>query len=531
MYVYDGAGEPVFPNRMTYPEREELMVTGESPREGVYALSGQRDTVVCVARSQTAGWYCLTYWNSGDWLPSPQEILTAFLPAAAVLLLLILILSLVILQVIYRPIQRIVESMLTGQETEAGQDEAGLISAALARGQRENQRLTGLLSDVRPALAQRFFQSLLEGGQTEPEEVSRMLAALESPFPLEGTYLVLAVEAVPERSASAVEGEIYTRSLWRSLKRFWEGRCLAQIQPAPGGGLSAVLCASPPVPGGFAIPLEDCRQALERETGTSPFSARDGGQPGQRKPAGALRRLAGGQTGPELPEILLRGGRAAGPGPVGAGVYDAQVREMLQKALSGELEGARAQLADLRQAVGRAQSPVQMRSMLRGCVLTQVLKVQRELGERYSAACAADSPDFWQEQERLLAELDRVGTQQPAWLYGPGPGLHRRPLLGQRAVPQRGERPRGTERVLSVQPVQQIPAAGFSHYLRQYRVEQARLLLESTDASVTEIGYQTGFNSSNSFIRTFKSLVGETPGRYRERCQGGKYENGKDDDT
>ena len=122
------------------------------------------------------------------------------------LLLLILILSLVILQVIYRPIQRIVESMLTGQETEAGQDEAGLISAALARGQRENQRLTGLLSDVRPALAQRFFQSLLEGGQTEPEEVSRMLAALESPFPLEGTYLVLAVEAVPERSASAVEG-------------------------------------------------------------------------------------------------------------------------------------------------------------------------------------------------------------------------------------------------------------------------------------------------------------------------------------
>ena len=142
VYVYDGAGEPVFPNRMTYPEREELMVTGESPREGVYALSGQRDTVVCVARSQTAGWYCLTYWNSGDWLPSPQEILTAFLPAAAVLLLLILILSLVILQVIYRPIQRIVESMLTGQETEAGQDEAGLISAALARGQRDGTART-----------------------------------------------------------------------------------------------------------------------------------------------------------------------------------------------------------------------------------------------------------------------------------------------------------------------------------------------------------------------------------------------------
>ena len=61
---------------------------------------------------------------------------------------------------------------------------------------------------------------------------------------------------------------------------------------------------------------------------------------------------------------------------------------------------------------------------------------------------------------------------------------------------------------------------GFSHYLRQYRIEQARLLLQSTDASVTEIGYRTGFNSSNSFIRTFKSLVGETPGKFRDSRRG-----------
>lgn len=204
---------------------------------------------------------------------------------------------------------------------------------------------------------------------------------------------------------------------------------------------------------------------------------------------------------------------------------------MLQKALSGELEGARAQLADLRQAVGRAQSPVQMRSMLRGCVLTQVLKVQRELGERYSAACCADSPDFWQEQERLLAELDEWGhNSQRGYMdrardyiaaHFSDSGLSLNEVSGHVGL--------SVSYLSSLFSKYQPP--GFSHYLRQYRVEQARLLLESTDASVTEIGYQTGFNSSNSFIRTFKSLVGETPGRYRERCQGGKYENGKDDDT
>ena len=189
------------------------------------------------------------------------------------LLLLILILSLVILQVIYRPIQRIVESMLTGQETEAGQDEAGLISAALARGQRENQRLTGLLSDVRPALAQRFFQSLLEGGQTEPEEVSRMLAALESPFPLEGLTWCWRWRRCRRGAPRRWRGEIYTRSLWRSLKRFWEGRCLAQIQPAPGGGAVGGAVRFPTGPRRIRHPLEDCRQALERETRDFPFSA------------------------------------------------------------------------------------------------------------------------------------------------------------------------------------------------------------------------------------------------------------------
>lgn len=123
------------------------------------------------------------------------------------------------------------------------------------------------------ALAQRFFQSLLEGGQTEPEEVSRMLAALESPFPLEGTYLVLAVEAVPERSASAVEGEIYTRSLWRSLKRFWEGRCLAQIQP-PGRRAVGGAVRFPTGPRRIRHPPGGLPgRALERETRDFPFSA------------------------------------------------------------------------------------------------------------------------------------------------------------------------------------------------------------------------------------------------------------------
>ncbi len=312
-------------------------------------MSGQRDTVVCVARSQTAGWYCLTYWNSGDWLPSPQEILTAFLPAAAVLLLLILILSLVILQVIYRPIQRIVESMLTGQETEAGQDEAGLISAALARGQRENQRLTGLLSDVRPALAQRFFQSLLEGARRSRRRCPGCWLLWRAPFPWRD---------LPGAGGGGGAGE----------ERLGGGG--GDLHPEPVEKPEAVLggtlpCPDPARPGrravGGAVRFPTGPRRIRHPPGGLPAGAGAGDRDfpfsaavGASQARGSLLELSAAwqEARQDLNYRKYCCGEAGqpGPGPVGAGVYDAQVREMLQKALSGELEGARAQLADLRQA-------------------------------------------------------------------------------------------------------------------------------------------------------------------------------------
>ena len=57
----------------------------------------------------------------------------------------------------------------------------------------------------------------------------------------------------------------------------------------------------------------------------------------------------------------------------------------------------------------------------------------------------------------------------------------------------------------------------FLDYLNRLRVEKATHLLQSTDASISDIGFQTGFYSANTFIRTFKKITGETPGAYRTR--------------
>ncbi len=53
-------------------------------------------------------------------------------------------------------------------------------------------------------------------------------------------------------------------------------------------------------------------------------------------------------------------------------------------------------------------------------------------------------------------------------------------------------------------------------YLNSYRVERAARKLLATDASVTDIAYECGFNDLSYFIKTFKSVKGITPNAFRK---------------
>ncbi|QEV10237.1 AraC family transcriptional regulator [Streptomyces prasinus] len=53
-------------------------------------------------------------------------------------------------------------------------------------------------------------------------------------------------------------------------------------------------------------------------------------------------------------------------------------------------------------------------------------------------------------------------------------------------------------------------------YLQRRRVERAMFLLRETDRSVTDIGFEVGFNSPGTFSRTFRDIVGRSPRAYRK---------------
>ena len=61
-------------------------------------------------------------------------------------------------------------------------------------------------------------------------------------------------------------------------------------------------------------------------------------------------------------------------------------------------------------------------------------------------------------------------------------------------------------------------------YLLTRRLERATALLRDTDLPITQIAFQTGWNSLGTFGRTFRDVTGESPGELRAREQAAPHE-------
>lgn len=62
----------------------------------------------------------------------------------------------------------------------------------------------------------------------------------------------------------------------------------------------------------------------------------------------------------------------------------------------------------------------------------------------------------------------------------------------------------------------------FGDYIRKMRIEKAMALIDTTDYSLTEIAYLTGFSDQSHFNRIFKKQTGENPSAFRKKIQKSK---------
>ena len=58
----------------------------------------------------------------------------------------------------------------------------------------------------------------------------------------------------------------------------------------------------------------------------------------------------------------------------------------------------------------------------------------------------------------------------------------------------------------------------FGEYIRKVRIEKAITLIQSTNYSLTEIAYLTGFSDQSHFTRIFKQHTGKNPSVFRKNA-------------
>jgi len=61
-------------------------------------------------------------------------------------------------------------------------------------------------------------------------------------------------------------------------------------------------------------------------------------------------------------------------------------------------------------------------------------------------------------------------------------------------------------------------------YLLTRRIERAMALLCDTDRPITEVAFDTGWESLGTFGRTFRDVTGESPGAIRARARGAAHQ-------
>jgi transcriptional regulator GlxA family with amidase domain len=61
-------------------------------------------------------------------------------------------------------------------------------------------------------------------------------------------------------------------------------------------------------------------------------------------------------------------------------------------------------------------------------------------------------------------------------------------------------------------------------YLLTRRIERARALLRDTDRSITEIAFETGWNSLGTFGRIFRDVTGQSPSELRAHEKAARHQ-------
>ncbi len=523
VFFYDQEQQGVLTQYTGTLSEEELEVSECLYQDGqqyVFRCAQEGGTVLCLVRDADSGWYYVAQLQKPDELAAVRQSAASLVPLALLLLLLVAALAYYIFHSIYRPIEKLVLSMAMPssprplEEVSPKGNELDYIHSAYEDARRQSLELSKTLSQVSPAVITHVFQGLLRNEYQEREVVEEKLRALAPSFPEQYCCWVLIVKAIPDRGAMShdMDRTMYLLCLRQWTKAWWEGKCFCQVLEPSGDEAACVLCADSalqPLP--INICLEQYTKAMLHQAKGLPFTpmtACSRGTDSILKLSGAYQQAQKNLLYQQYCHASSQSGETQASAELET-LYE-QVRQIIRCAVDGSLKQAQTYTAAFHQDLQMSVDLERVKTPLQNYIIEQALEAQVDIERQ-------DIPsDPAALLELLLPRFQQCGkNSRYRYLSHAKKYIEDHYMDSSLSLDEVSGYARISAPYLSTLFSEELRQS-FVDYLRQYRVQKALRLLETTDYTVAEVGFKTGFNSSNNFIRVFKKVMGVTPGKFRE---------------
>ncbi|WP_294150462.1 helix-turn-helix transcriptional regulator [uncultured Clostridium sp.] len=251
IYVYDSRGIPVFSGMLAYPGQERLMVSEQEQTGDGKGIYRSGEGYILVYQSDRTGWYFIQHMDGIHLDVEAPSLVRALVTYGLFALVLLTVASFYLIWRIYRPFRALLESLIS-QKHQGGRMGNGGVSATeqeLLRGivkedREQNERLKAILQSVGASLSEHLFKQLMTGKSWDENAVRQTLEQIQSPFPLDGSYRVLALtyRSREHGGESPVDGELYGLQVIRCSEEYWGKAALVQPVDMEEQGLGIVLC-------------------------------------------------------------------------------------------------------------------------------------------------------------------------------------------------------------------------------------------------------------------------------------------------
>lgn len=251
IYVYDSRGIPVFSDMLAYPGADRLMVSEQEQTGDGKGIYRSGEGYLLVYQSDRTGWYFIQHMDGILLDVETPRLARALVTYGLFALLLLVFASFYLIWRIYRPFRALLESLIS-QKNPGGRmgnckgtaTEQELLRGIVAEDREQSQRLRDILQSVGASLSEHLFKQLMTGGSWEENAVRQTLEQIESPFPLDGSYRVLALtyRSREHGGESPVDGELYGLQVIRCSEEYWGKTALVQSVDMEEQRIGIVLC-------------------------------------------------------------------------------------------------------------------------------------------------------------------------------------------------------------------------------------------------------------------------------------------------